>query len=85
MSKYTPLGENILIRPAPIEDTTESGLLLLEASKDKPNMGTVVAVGSNTEVKTDDTVYYHAYAGTILELDNDEYVVINKSDLLVKK
>jgi chaperonin GroES len=88
-----PLGDKIVIKPAKIEEKTESGIILPGSAQEKPHQGTVVAVGSGAlndkgervpmEVKVGDRVVYSKFGGVDLKYDDEEYVVIAEKDILV--
>lgn len=91
MSKIKPLSDRVLVQPDKAEEKTESGIIIPDTAKEKPQRGTVVAVGpGKTEdgkkiepsVKEGDKVLYGKYAGTELELDGDEYMIMRESDIL---
>lgn len=86
-----PLGDHIVIKVIENEEKTESGIVLPETAKEKPQQGEVVAVGSGEivdgkkiplEVKVGDKVIYSKYAGTEVKLDGEEYLIIRQSDVL---
>jgi len=82
-----PLADRVLIAPAPAETTTASGLIIPDNAKEKPQKGTVVAVGSGKvdeplTVKVGDTVLYGKYGGTDLKLDGTDYLMMRESDIL---
>ena len=91
-TKVQPLADRLVVRPNEREEMTVSGIVLPDTAKEKPQEGTVVAVGPGRlneqgkrvalEVKTGDTVLYAKYAGTEIKLDGEEYLVIRESDLL---
>ncbi|KAA6424844.1 hypothetical protein WJX79_003516 [Trebouxia sp. C0005] len=93
IAQLLPLGDRILIEIADVEDTTEGGLLMAGSSKEKPTLGTVVAVGSGkANEKGDvvkptlgkgDTVLYQKYSGVDFEGENErQYVVLKENDIL---
>jgi chaperonin GroES len=91
MSTFKPLGDRIAVRPLPAEEKTASGLYIPDTAKEKPQQGTVVAVGpGRTEdgthvemsVREGDRVLYGKYAGTDLVLDDEELLVMKESDVL---
>ena len=89
MSKINikPLADRVLIAPAPAETTTASGLIIPDNAKEKPQKGTVVAVGNGKvdeplTVKVGDTVLYGKYGGTDLKLDGTDYLMMRESDIL---
>ena len=82
-----PLADRVLIAPAPAETTTASGLIIPDNAKEKPQKGTVVAVGNGKvdeplTVKVGDTVLYGKYGGTDLKLDGTDYLMMRESDIL---
>jgi chaperonin GroES len=88
-----PLGGRVLIKPADQEEKTESGLIIPDtAEKEKPQQGTVVALGTGKvsddgkkvpfNVKVGDKVMFKQYAPDEVEVENDKYLVIDESDIL---
>ena len=83
----TPLADRVLITPAPAERTTASGIIIPDTAKEKPQKGTVVAVGTGKKdepltVKVGDTVLYSKYGGTELSLEGKNYLMMRESDIL---
>ena len=83
----TPLSDRVLIEPVAAETQTASGIFIPDTAKEKPQKGTVVAVGSGTKehtmtVKTGDTVLYGKYAGTDLKFDGKDYLIMREDDIL---
>lgn len=82
-----PLADRVLIEPMQAETKTASGIIIPDNAKEKPQKGTVVAVGNGTKdepmtVKKNDTVLYGKYAGTELKLDGTDYLIMRESDIL---
>ena len=82
-----PLADRVLIEPAAAETTTASGIIIPDNAQEKPQRGTVVAVGPGkkeepTTVKVGDTVLYGKYSGTDLNLDGVDYMIMRESDIL---
>ena len=82
-----PLADRVLISPAPAEEVTKAGIIIPDSSKEKPLKGTVVLVGAAkkdeaVEVNVGDTVLYGKYSGTELQIDGEDYLLINQSDVL---
>lgn len=82
-----PLSDRVLVAPAPAETRTASGLIIPDNAKEKPQKGTVVAVGNGKvdeplTVKVGDTVLYGKYGGTDLKLDGVDYLMMRESDIL---
>ncbi|WP_417361842.1 co-chaperone GroES [Galbibacter sp.] len=89
MSKLNikPLADRVLIEPLAAETKTASGIIIPDNAKEKPQKGTVVAVGPGTKdenitVKVGDTVLYGKFAGTELKLDGADYLMMRESDIL---
>ena len=88
MSKVTikPLADRVLIKPTEAETTTASGIIIPDSAKEKPQKGTVVAVGKGTKdepttVKVGDSVLYGKYAGTELSVEGKDYLIMRESDI----
>ena len=88
MSKINikPLADRVLVEPAAAETKTSSGIFIPDTAKEKPQKGTVVAVGSGTKdnpitVSVGDQVLYGKYAGTELQHEGKEYLIMRESDL----
>ena len=82
-----PLADRVLVEPAPAETKTASGLIIPDNAKEKPQKGTVVAVGNGKvdeplTVKVGDTVLYGKYGGTELKLEGKDYLMMRESDIL---
>ncbi len=86
-----PLADNVVVKATAAEETTKSGIVLTSASKEKPQIVEVVAVGpggthDGKEVKmtvsVGDKVIAAKYAGTDIKIDNEEYTVLGLSDIL---
>ena len=88
-----PLGDKVVVKPAKVEEKTESGIILPGSAQEKPHQGTVVAVGPGArddkgnhiplDVKEGDRVIYGKFGGVDLKYDNEEYVVLAEKDILV--
>ena len=89
MSKLSikPLADRVLVEPAAAETKTSSGIIIPDSAKEKPQKGTIVAVGSGTKdnpitVSIGDSVLYGKYAGTELNHDGKDYLIMKESDIL---
>jgi chaperonin GroES len=92
VAKLTPLGDRVVIKPAAREETTKSGLVLPDTSKEKPQRGTIVAAGPGRrdddgdrielDVKVGDVVLFAKYAGTEFKLDDEELLILAEKDIL---
>lgn len=81
-----PLADRVLVQPAAAEEKTASGLYIPDTAKEKPQRGTVVAVGNGKKdepltVKVGDTVLYGKYSGTELSVDGGDYLIMRESDI----
>ncbi len=83
-----PLGARVLILPSEGEDKTASGLYLPESAKEKPQQGTIEAVGSEEEMVTDlkvgDIVIFPKYSGTEIKMDGKTYLLMEEGDVLAR-
>src|SRR5918999_6264848 len=87
-----PLGDRVVVKAKPKDEMTSSGIVLPDTASEKPQEGSVLAVGPgrvldngkrvDMEVKQGDTVLFAKYAGTEVKLDGEEYLVVRESDLL---
>jgi chaperonin GroES len=81
-----PLADRVLIEPAAAEEKTAGGIFIPDTAKEKPQRGTIVAVGNGTKdepmtVKVGDTVLYGKYAGTELQYEGTDYLIMKESDI----
>ncbi len=88
MSKVNikPLADRVIVEVSPAEEKTASGLIIPDTAKEKPQKGTVLAVGTGKKdepmtVKVGDTVLYGKYAGTEVSVDGQEYLIMRESDI----
>lgn len=82
-----PLSDRVLVEPAAAETQTASGIFIPDTAKEKPQKGTVVAVGNGTKehdmtVQVGDTVLYGKYAGTELKFEGKDYLIMKEDDIL---
>jgi chaperonin GroES len=87
-----PLGDRIIVEPLESEQTTLSGLILPETAKEKPQKGTVLAVGPGArnkggqyvalDVKVSDVVWFTKYGGTEIKLDSRKLLILKENDIL---
>ena len=90
--KIQPLADRVLIEPAAAETKTSSGIIIPDTAKEKPQKGTVVAVGPGKvsdsgnlvepTLKAGDSVLYGKYSGTEVTIDGNEYSIMRESDIL---
>ena len=81
-----PLADRVLIEPAAAETKTSSGLYIPDTAKEKPQKGTVVAVGTGTKnnpmtVAVGNQVLYGKYAGTELQHEGKDFLIMKESDI----
>jgi chaperonin GroES len=91
-TKLTPLGDRVVVKPTPREEMTKSGLVLPDTAKEKPQEGSVIAVGpgrilddgkrEQMDVKVGQKVLYGKYAGTEFKLEDDELLIVSQKDIL---
>ncbi len=90
--KVRPLGDRVLVKRVSEQEKTKGGIVLPDTAKEKPQRGEVVAVGEGRltddgkripmNVKVGDKVIFAKYAGTEIELDDEEYLLMSESDIL---
>ncbi|MBR5664916.1 MAG: co-chaperone GroES [Bacteroidales bacterium] len=81
-----PLADRVLIEPAEAEEKTVGGIIIPDTAKEKPQKGTVVAVGNGKKdepmtVKVGDSVLYGKYSGTEINIDGEHYLIMKESDI----
>jgi len=82
-----PLADRVLVKPAAAEEKTVGGIIIPDSAKEKPLKGEVIAVGNGTKdedmvLKKGDKVLYGKYAGTEIELDGEQFLIMRQSDVL---
>jgi chaperonin GroES len=87
-----PLGDRLVVRPTPREEMTKSGIVLPDTAKERPQEGTILAVGPGRtlddgsreamEVSEGQTVLFQKYAGTEFKLDEEELLILSQKDIL---
>ncbi len=90
--KTKPLGEKILVKRFEAEEKTAGGILLPDAAKEKPKEGKIIALGDGKlldsgnrakfQVKKGDKVVFTSYAGTEIDIDGEEYLLMSEDDIL---
>ena len=81
-----PLADRVLVQPAEAEQKTKGGIIIPDTAKEKPQKGKVIAVGTGKKdepmtVKTGDTVLYGKYAGTEINIEGQDYLIMRESDI----
>jgi chaperonin GroES len=91
MASIKPLNDRVVVKAEAAEEKTSSGLYIPDSAKEKPQRGTIVAVGQgrvengtkiDMTVKEGDTVLYGKYAGTEITIDGEELLIMRESDVL---
>ena len=86
-----PLADRVVVKLTELEETTSSGIILAAASKEKPQVAEVLAVGPGgmvdgnkveMYVKVGDKVITSKYSGTEVKLNKEEYIIVKQSDIL---
>jgi chaperonin GroES len=88
-----PLGDRVVLKRQEAEEKTQSGIILPDSAKEKPQAAVVIAVGPGKEedgkliamqVSVGDKVIYSKYAGTEVKVDDEEYVIVGQSEIIAK-
>ena len=89
-----PLGDRLIVEALEEEETTDSGIVLPDTAKEKPQRGRILAVGPGSrnedgeyvamDLAEGDEVIYSKYGGTEIKLGTDEYLILRESDVLAK-
>ena len=91
-AKLRPLGDRVVVRPSSREETTRSGIVIPDTAKEKPQRGTIIAVGDGRrdedgkripmDVTAGNEVLFAKYAGTEFKLEDEELLILSERDLL---
>jgi chaperonin GroES len=81
-----PLADRVIVESAPAEERTAGGIIIPDTAKEKPQRGKVLAVGSGKKdepmtVKVGDIVLYGKYAGTEVQVEGKDYLIMRESDI----
>ncbi|MDD3050047.1 MAG: co-chaperone GroES [Candidatus Cloacimonetes bacterium] len=81
-----PLDDRVLIQPQDISEKKVGNIIIPDTAKEKPNIGEVIAVGTDEElqkiVKVGDRVLYGKYSGTEIEVEGKKYIICTRTELL---
>jgi len=85
--RIKPLADRVLVEAAQAEQKTAGGIIIPDTAKEKPQKGTVIAVGGGKKdepmtVKAGDNVLYGKYAGTEINYEGKDYLIMKESDIL---
>ncbi len=83
----TPLHDRVIVKAAPAEEKTAGGIIIPDTAKEKPQRGVVMAAGPGKKdepmsVKAGNNVLYGKYAGTEIQIEGIEYLIMRESDIL---
>ena len=83
-----PMPGKVLVKPQAAEQKTASGIIIPDSAKEKPQRGEIVAVGNSKKdeemvVNIGNTVLYGKYSGTEIKIDDQDYLIMNQSDILL--
>lgn len=91
-SNIRPIGDRVVVKPTPKEEVSKGGIIIPDTAKEKPQQGTVIAVGSGKlndkgdrtalELNAGDKVLYAKYGGTEFVFDGEDLLVLRESDIL---
>lgn len=88
-----PLGDRVVVKPSEPESQRPSGIYVAETAKEKPQKGTILAVGPGKwedgqvepmNVQVGDTVLFAKYAGTEIRIDGEDVLILSQKDILAK-
>ncbi|MDA1216002.1 MAG: co-chaperone GroES [Chloroflexi bacterium] len=89
-----PLGDRVLVKPSEREEQTKSGLVLPDTAQERPQEGSIIAVGPGRmteegkrvplDLKAGDKVVYSKFAGTEYSNDGEDYLILTERDILAK-
>src|SRR5436309_8547834 len=92
LMKVKPLQDRILVKRVEEKETVKGGIIIPDTAKEKPQEGTVIAVGAGKldengkrvplEVKVGDKVLFGKYAGNEIKIDDVEHVILREDDIL---
>lgn len=92
MSNLKPLGDRVVIKPTPVKEVTKSGIYIPENVKEKPQEGTIIAIGPGKfndkgvhfplEVREGQKILYNKYSGTEFKLHDEEFLILSEKDIL---
>ncbi len=91
-TKLRPLGDRVVVKPTPREEMTKTGIVLPDTAKEKPQEGSVLAIGPGRilddgkreamDVQVGNKVLYAKYAGTEFKVDGEDLLIVSQKDIL---
>ena len=92
MAKIEPIGDKVLVKRLEAEEKTPGGIILPDTAKEKPKEGKIIALGKGKvlesgekakfQVKVGDHVIFTSYAGSEVEVDGEDYILMTEDDIL---
>jgi chaperonin GroES len=85
-TNVTPIADRVLVEPDAAETKTASGIIIPDTAKEKPQRGTIIAIGTGKKdepmtVKKGDKILYGKYSGTEVSIDGKDYLIMKESDI----
>jgi len=84
--KLKPLDDRVVIETKDLEEKNVGGIIIPDTAKEKPQIGEVIAVGTDEElqeiVKVGDKILYGKYGGTEVDIEDKKYLIVSRSDIL---
>lgn len=89
--KLRPLGDKVILQYQETEEKTQSGIILPDSAKEKPQEAVVAAVGDGKgyegkdvqmQAKEGDHVIFSKYAGTEVKVEEEEYIIVSQKDII---
>lgn len=81
-----PIDDRLLLEPVEDQETTVSGIIIPDTAKEKPQLATIVAVGTDEDLQelfsAGDKVFHAKYGGDEIKVDNKEYLIVSRGDIL---
>ena len=85
--KVTPLADRVLVKTEKTESKTASGIIIPDTAQEKTQIAVVIAIGDDKEkikVKPGERVMYDKYAGTSIEIDGEDHLILKAADIIAK-
>jgi chaperonin GroES len=84
--KFKPLADRVLVEPVKAEEVTAKGIIIPDSAKEKPQKGTILAVGNGKKddpltVQIGDVVLYGRHSGSPITVDGKEYLIMREADI----
>lgn len=90
--RIEPLGDKVVVKRLEADETTAGGIILPDSSREKPQQGRVLSTGngrlmddgsrSSPQIAEGDRVLFTSYAGTEIDIDGDQLLIMSESDIL---